>query len=187
MDVSQVTSASLSNSQVQGVQGHHHHHRKSMADKVDDMQSAIDDAVKSGKLTSDQASALTKELDEIKKMLSQVQTSPGAGGATRLSSGDQDKMRKELQDVGKKLFSALNASSSSQQSNGVDAFFKALDSNKDGSISKGEMSSFFNSLTSGGSTSGGSNPSTMPVGNYAYSSQASLTVIRMQSTFSMTA
>jgi len=201
MDVSQVTSASLSNPTVQGVQGHHHH-RKSMTDQLKDMQSAIDNAVKAGQLTSDQASAMTKELDDVKATLSQAQSSQtgstdptsatagGAstsptGGATQLSASDRDKVRKEMHDVGKQLFQALNpqsAASSTQQSSGVDAVFKALDTNGDGNISKDELSSFFTSLTSGTSGAGDAAAS-----NYTYSGQATMTMIQMQSSFSVTA
>jgi hypothetical protein len=186
VDISQVTGSSLSSSAVQGTQGHHHH-RKSIADMISNMETAINDAVKSGKLTSDQASSLTKELDDIKQTLSQAQSgaSTTTGGISQLSADDRQKIRKELHDIGKQLFQALNpqsAASSTQQNNGVDAIFKALDTNGDGNITKDEMTSFLSSLTSNGSNSNG-----LVTTNFTYSEQATLSISQTQSTFSATA
>jgi hypothetical protein len=187
MDISQVTGSSLSNSAVQGVQGHHHHHKKSLADMIKEMESAIDNATKSGKLTSDQASAMTKLLDDIKNTLAQAQSSNStqATSATQLSADDRDKIRKELQDIGKQLFQALNSqsASSTQQNNGVDAIFKAMDANGDGSINKDEMTSFLSSLTSNAAYNG----SGLAAGKVLYSEQATFSMSESRSTFSVTA
>jgi hypothetical protein len=200
---SQMTSSSQSNSAVQGVQGHHHHPKKGIGDMISNLESAIDDATKSGKLTSDQASALTTMLDDIKKMLSQTQsggasmssptgTSHGrqTGGATQLSADDRDKIRKELHEVGKQLFQALNAqssasstqqssaASSTRQSNGVDAIFKVMDTNSDNAISKGELTSFLSNQTSNAANANG-----LVSSSFTYSQQATLSISRTQSMF----
>jgi hypothetical protein len=170
---SQMMSSSQSNSAVQGVQGHHHHPKKGIGDMISNLESAIDDATKSGKLTSDQASALTTMLDDIKKML----------GPTQLSADDREKIRKELHDIGKQLFQALNAQSASaapstQQNNGVDAIFKVMDTNHDNSISKGEMTSFLSSLTPNAANANG-----LVSSSFTYSQQATLSISRTQSMF----
>ena len=187
MDISQVMSSSLSNSAVQGVQGHHHHHKKSLADMINDMESEIDNATKSGKLTSDQASAMTKVLDDIKNTLAQAQSNSTSqtSGVTQLSSDDREKIRKELQDIGKQLFQALNSqsASSTQQNNGVDAIFKAMDANSNGSISKDEMTNFLSSLTSNAAYNG----SGLAAGKVLYSEQATFSFSETQSRFSVTA
>ena len=58
MDASQVTNiaSQVTSDAIQGAQGHHHHHHRNMADMISKMESTIDDAVKAGKLTDDQAS-----------------------------------------------------------------------------------------------------------------------------------
>ena len=164
MDVSQVTNVtaqqlldslnpqgatSASNSQVtntdiQGVQGHHHHHHhKSMTDMISKMESAIDDAVKAGKLTDDQATQMKEELDSITETLKQGQSSSGA----QLTSEDLQKIRTEFQDVRKQLFDALNPEGSTSASNGIgDALFKKMDANGDGAVDKNEFSTFINTL-----------------------------------------
>jgi hypothetical protein len=188
MDNSQLTISLLSNQSVQGAQGHHHHQRKSIADMIKDMESAIDDATKSGKLTGDQASAMTKVLDDIKKMLSQAQSSNAtqtSGDATRLSADDREKIRKQLHDIGKQLFQAFNsqsADSSTRQSGAVDAIFKAMDANKDGSVNKDELTSFLGSLTSNASNASRSNG--VVAGSFTYSAQATMSITRTQSSFS---
>ena len=163
MDVSQVTNASLqqlldplnpqgsasaSNSQVtntdiQGVQGHHHHHHKSMTDMIRKMESAIDNAVKTGKLTDDQATQMKEELNSITDTLKQGQSSSGA----QLTSEDLQKIRTEFQDVRKQLFDALNPQGSASISNGIgDALFKKMDANGDGAVDQNEFSTFINTL-----------------------------------------
>jgi hypothetical protein len=197
MDNSQLTISLLSNQSVQGAQGHHHHQRKSIADMIKDMESAIDDATKSGKLTGDQASAMTKVLDDIKKMLSQAQSTGAAqtgggastsptGDATQLSADDREKIRKQLHDIGKQLFLALNSqsadSSTRRQSGAVDAIFKAMDANKDGSVNKNELTSFLSSLTANASNSSHSNG--VVASSFTYSAQTFMSITRTQSTFS---
>jgi polyhydroxyalkanoate synthesis regulator phasin len=135
MEVSQVTnpaiqqlfdalnpqdSTSTSNSQVtntgtQGVQGHHHHHHhhKSMAAMISKLESIIDDAVKGGKLTDDQAAQMKKELESITETLKQGQSSSGA----QLTPDDLQKIRTEFQDVRKQLFDVLNPQGSPSTSN----------------------------------------------------------------------
>jgi hypothetical protein len=184
MDLSQITGTSMANSGVQGVGGHQHRH-KSISDQVKDLESAISDAQKSGKLTSDQATAMTKELDDIKKMLSQVGTSSQAGATAQLSADDRHKIRKELHDVGKQLFEALNpqaAASSTTSGSQMEAIFKMLDANGDGNIDKNEFSSFINNLAQNGA---GKSDQMSQVSSY--SRQATISIAEMQSTFSVTA
>jgi septal ring factor EnvC (AmiA/AmiB activator) len=197
MDISQLTSSSQSNSAVQGVQGHHHHHKKSIADMIKDLQSAIDDATKSGALTSDQATALTKDLNDIKNTLSQLQTSSNGstsatGTATQLSSDDRDKIRKDLRDIGKQLFAAFgsqsnsssaSSTSSAQQTNRIDDLFKAIDSDNDGTISKGELSSYLRVQASNAPN----NTNGLYAGSFTYSEQATFSISETQSSFSVTA
>jgi hypothetical protein len=188
MDISSQMSISLQeNSAAQGVQGHHHHHKKGITDMINDLESAINDATKSGALTSDQASALTKLLDDVKKTLAQAQSagSSQAGGAVQLSSDDREKIRKDIRDIGKQLFAALSSqnTSSTKQGNGVDAILKALDTNQDGSISKDELTSFFNSQTS----SAWNNTNGFGAGKVLYSEQATFSMYESRSTFSVTA
>jgi len=188
MDVSQVNSI-LSNQNVQGVQGHHRH-KKSLGDTLTEMQSIVDKAAKTGKITSDQATAFSKQLDAIKKDLSQAQASSStqvanstqAADATQSPSDYRQKIRKELQDVGKQLFEAIKSSdsaSSTQQSNNVDSIFKAMDANGDGSISKDEMTSFLSSANS--------NTNTYSSINFTYSQQATMTIGQSQTGFSAVA
>ena len=153
---------------------------------VNSLESEIDDATKAGKLTSDQASALTKELDDIKNTLGQTASNGTAqtNNATQLSADDRNKIRKDLQDIGKQLFQAFNtqAASSTQQGSNVDQIFKAMDANNDGSISKDEMTNFLSSLTSNATNANG-----LISSNYTYSEQATLSVSETQSRFSITA
>jgi chromosome segregation ATPase len=187
MDNSQLTIQSLSNQSVQGTQGHHHHHKKSIADQIKDMESTINNLASSGKLTSDQASAMTKELDDIKNTLNPTSSATSqTGNATQLSADDRQKIKKELHDIGKQLFQALNpqsSASSTQQSNGVDAIFQALDTNGDGAISKDELTSFLSNLTSGAAN----NANGLAAGNFTYSEQATFSISESQSTFETTA
>jgi Ca2+-binding EF-hand superfamily protein len=186
MDISQLTSTTASSSGVQGMGGHHHHH-KSISDQISDMESAINGAVQAGKLTSDQASTITKELDDIKQMLSQASTSSTTSTtstATQLSSDDRQKIREELRDIGKQLFSALNPqqANSSSSTSPLDAIFKAMDTNGDGSISKDELTSFFSNLAANGA--GASSANNLGL---TYGGQATISMTEMQSTFSVTA
>ncbi len=193
MDVSQVNNT-LSNQNVQGVQGHHRH-KKGLGDMITDMQSAIDNAAKTGKLTSDQAAALSKQLDAIKKELSQAQASSSSqsvnstqvANATQPSSDYRQKIRKELHEVGKQLFEAIKSSdsaSSTQQSNSLDSIFKAMDVNGDGSISKDEMKSFLTNLSANGDNGSSDTFTSL---SFTYSQQATMTMSQSQSGFSAVA
>lgn len=148
-DLTTLTSAAAGDSaQVQGMQGHHGHHHKSVADTISSMDSAIDNAVKTGKLTSDQATAMKKELADASATIKNAQGSTGqSGGLSQLSDADRKKVFGDLQDVRKQLHSALNpqgAGASSGQS-GADAasgLFSQIDTDGSGSISKEEFSQF---------------------------------------------
>jgi hypothetical protein len=164
MDPTQLSSAASSSSGIQGAYGGHHHHHKSISQQVDDMSSAIDSAVQAGSMTSDQASALKKELADVTQTLSQAQsTAAGATGATsqtgtmsQLSPADRKKVMGELQDVRKQLHAAYNpqasnaasASGSSAMGNLQNDLFAAIDTNGDGSISQSEFSTFLKNLSS---------------------------------------
>jgi polyhydroxyalkanoate synthesis regulator phasin len=162
MDVSQVTNAavqqlfavlnpqgstSASNAQLtniptRGVQGHHHHHHKSMVDMISKLGSAIDDAVKAGKLTDDQATQMKKELDSITATLNKSQTSSGA----QPTSDDLQKIRTEFQDVRKQLFDALHPQVATSTSSGIENLFKQMDANGNGVIDQNEFSTFISEL-----------------------------------------
>jgi polyhydroxyalkanoate synthesis regulator phasin len=133
MDPSQLStgSSASSASSVQGGHGHHHHQKKSVTDQVSEMSSAIDTAVKAGQLTSDQATAMKKELADVTQTLSgasTTSTSAQAGSTTsqnplsQLSSADRQKVMKELHDVGKELYQATRpqgaASAQASKNNG---------------------------------------------------------------------
>jgi polyhydroxyalkanoate synthesis regulator phasin len=140
-------STSASNSQVmntpiQGVQGHHHHHHKSMANMISKMESTIDDAVKAGKLTNDQATQMKKELDSITATLNKSQTSSGA----QPTSDDLQQIRTEFQDVRKQLFDALNPQGMTATSNRIDSLFKKIDTNGNGVVDQNEFSTFISTL-----------------------------------------
>jgi hypothetical protein len=141
--------------------GHHHHHHKSISDQVSQMGSAIDKAVSAGTMTSDQASALKKELADITQTLSQnaapsgTATGTSGTGATtssnplsQLSDADRKKVFGELQDVRKQIhaaFSSQNTSAASGATNNTDAvtnLFSKIDTNGDGSIDKNEFTQF---------------------------------------------
>jgi hypothetical protein len=144
---------------VQGSQGHHHHHRKSISDQVSDMSSAIDNAVKAGTLTGDQATAMKSELADITNTLSQAQasastaqtTSTSQSGLSQLSATDRQKVMKELHDVRKELFQATNSEASNstggtQGTDQINSLFGAMDTNGDGSVSKTELSNYISQL-----------------------------------------
>jgi Ca2+-binding EF-hand superfamily protein len=168
MDVSQLTGATASGSL--GVQpmygGGHHHHHKSIADQVNQLGTAIDKAVSTGTMTSDQAKSLKSELADITKTLglnSSSSTTSSTGttasasttGSTsqsnplsQLSDADRKKVFSELQDVRKQVFAAFNtqntdaSSSSSGSSDAVNKLFSMLDTDNNGSISKDELTQF---------------------------------------------
>ena len=159
MDLSQFSNASTpsTGAQVQGAQGHHHH-RKSMSDQLSDMNTAIDNAVKAGKLTNDQATAMKKELDDVKQTLSQSQTSGSSQtGASTLSADDRKKVFGELQDVRKQLHTATAPQGTAAGATGdqIDKLFSSMDADANGSVSKEEFEAFMSSLPQGGYTAQG--------------------------------
>jgi polyhydroxyalkanoate synthesis regulator phasin len=152
-DITDLTSAATTGStNVQNVK-HHGHRHKSMADMVNDMQSGIDNAVKAGTMTADQATSLKKELADITQTLQSAQASTtGATGKTnpmsQLSEADRKKVFSELQDVRKQLHAANNpqdatvAATNSASNNAVSNLFSKLDTNNNGSIDKDEFTQF---------------------------------------------
>ncbi|MDD5675602.1 MAG: EF-hand domain-containing protein [Chitinivibrionales bacterium] len=205
MDISSLLST-MNTQSAQGsgaVQGHHHHH-KSPADMVSQLDSAIDDAVKAGKLTSDQASQMKTALSSISDLLKNSQAgSTGATSATdptsssgslaNLSADDRQKIRSVLKDVSKQLFAALNpqgttaagstgSSAATAAQSPADALFAAMDTNGDGKIDKSELTSFVNNLSS---ASGASAPWSGQT--YGQQGSFSLSMSMSQSTFEVSA
>jgi hypothetical protein len=140
MDVTSV-SAFQSSWAVQGA-SHHHHKPQSLTDMISQMSSAVDDAVKAGKLSDDQAAAIKKDLEAISDLLKNGQaSSSGSNGtsnaASQLSSDDRQTIRDTLKDIGKQIFAALS-SQSAQAAGPVDDLFSKIDTNGDKSISKNE-------------------------------------------------
>jgi chromosome segregation ATPase len=136
---------------VQGMSGGHHHHRKSISDQVNQMGTAIDNALSAGTMTSDQASALKKELADITKTLAGAQTSSASSTAqtnktnplSQLSEDDRKKIFSELQDVRKQLKAASSqASGADSGSDAVSKLFSQLDTDANGAISKDEFKQF---------------------------------------------
>jgi polyhydroxyalkanoate synthesis regulator phasin len=163
MDVSQLTASSSLSSAVQGVGGggHHHHHHKSVSDQVNQMGTAIDNAVKAGTMTSDQATSLKNELADITKTLSQTAQASSTSATTatsttgqtsqtnplsQLSDADRKKVFGELQDVRKQLKAANSQSAEStgaaNGSNAVSQLFSQIDSDGSGSIDQAEFTQF---------------------------------------------
>ena len=147
---------SAGSSGLQGIGGGHHRHHKSIADQITDMGTAIDKAVSNGKLSSDQATAMKKELADITQTLQKGQT-PNTGASdqtgrtnplSQLSDSDRKKIFSELQDVRKQLHSALNPQSANATSvisgsnDAVSALFSNIDADKNGAISKDEFTQF---------------------------------------------
>jgi polyhydroxyalkanoate synthesis regulator phasin len=164
MDFSQFTNTSTASTgaQVQGTGGHHHH--KSLADQINDMNTAIDNAVKAGKLTDDQATAMKKELDDVKQTLSQNQAngSSQTGSATQLSDDDRKKVFSELKDVRKQLHAAMSpqGSAAGASDDQLNKLFSSMDADGNGSVSKEEFEAFMNTLAQkGGYTAQGTLPS----------------------------
>ena len=65
MDISQI----LNSSAVQPAQGQHRHHRRNISETVSKMESGVNDALKAGQLTQDEASQMTKTLDSFTQTL----------------------------------------------------------------------------------------------------------------------
>ena len=51
-------------------------HHMSISQRIDKMESSIDQAVKDGKLTDDQATQMKSQLDDVKKQISDLKGSP---------------------------------------------------------------------------------------------------------------
>jgi polyhydroxyalkanoate synthesis regulator phasin len=107
---------SISITSVQTVQPSHHHHRKSMADRISQMETGVDDALKAGQLTDDQAKQMQSVLDSITATLQQ-NTSSG----TQLSSDDLKNIRTQMQDIGKQLYAATHPGDAAQATGNSDA------------------------------------------------------------------
>jgi polyhydroxyalkanoate synthesis regulator phasin len=134
MDVTSVSSA-----------GTNHKHHLSLAEMLAQMQSSVDDEVKAGKLTADQATALKKELDAIAKTLQDAKTN-----GTQISADDRRKMREQLKKAGQDLENAVTAQAGKgvAMNQGLDDLFKKIDTNGDGQIDKNEMNNFLNQTAS---------------------------------------
>lgn len=152
MDTSQVTNATSS----QSTRGHHHH-GGNITDMISKMSTGIDDAVKAGKLTDDQAAEMKKTLDAISEKLK----SDPSGKGTQLSQDDRQQIRKQLHEIGKELHAAL----APQQSDGAQGdlaseLFKKIDTNGDKKIDKDEFTSFINNLkdNNGGTAAASTTP-----------------------------
>jgi Ca2+-binding EF-hand superfamily protein len=71
---------------------------------------------------------------------------------SQLSPADRKKVMKELHDVGKELFAALNSQSTSSTSatssaSQINSLFSAMDTNGDGSVSKSELTNYLSQLS----------------------------------------
>jgi len=161
-DITALSSAAASGStNVQGTQHHGHHHHKSISDQVSQMGSAIDNAVKNGTMTSDQAAALKKELADITQTLGQTTQAASSGTSStsatattsqtnplsQLSDADRQRVFSELQDVRKQLHAAnnpqgANAASGVSNGNAVNNLFSQIDTDNSGSISQNEFTQF---------------------------------------------
>lgn len=163
----------------QQAQGHRHH-RMSMSQRVDNMESFIDQAVKDGKLTDDQATQMKKQLEDIKTTLADAKTS-----GTPLTEDQRTTIRQEFQSIGKQLGMAIKPperNPAQAEPNAVSNLFSKLDATGDGTIDKNEFSSFMDQLKN--------NPQShidafSPGG---YNQQGSMTVsVMQQSTISINA
>jgi hypothetical protein len=184
----QYSSLTTGSSEIQGVGGHHRHHHMSMSDRVDKMESAIADALKAGTLTSDQASAMKKELDDVKSKLG-IDQSGQTGSMAQLSEDDRKKVRDEMHDVAQQLFAALNSQDSTQaapstsSTNQLSNLFAKIDANGDGKIDKSEFTNFSNNLAS----SAGGAGDTGGLGLYGRQGSFSMTTTVYQSQINIVA
>ncbi len=130
------------NNATQGIQGHPRH--KSMADMISNLQSTIDNAVKTGRLTGDQAMQMKKKLDSITQTLNKTQTGSGA----QLTPEDLQQIRAKFQEIRKELFDALNPQRSAIVSNGIGGYhlFQKMDANGNRVIDRNEFSNFISTL-----------------------------------------
>lgn len=171
MDTSKVMNSSYHN-----IRGHHHH-RGNITDVINQMSAGIDNAVKAGKLTEDQAAEMTKQLDAINEKLK----SNPAGKGAQLSQDERQQIRKELHAIGKQLYSAIKADGSSEDKSGslVNELFKKIDSNGDNKIDKDELAEFVKNINDGEQGAAAPTSSTPQI-------SYSVTTVT-QSTFSITA
>jgi polyhydroxyalkanoate synthesis regulator phasin len=157
----------------QQAQGHHHH--LSMSQRLDKMESAIDQAVKDGKLTDDQATQMKKQIDDIKTTLAGAKTS-----GTPLTDDQRRQIRQEMQGIGKQLFSATNPGQGPQGAGSASDLFSKIDANGDGKIDKNELADFLSKISDNG-PGGAQNPT-------SYNQQGSITVsVIQQSTITINA
>jgi hypothetical protein len=186
MDIQSLSSyATQGTGGIQGIQ--QHHHRKSLADMVTDIESAIDNAVGSGKLSGDLGAQIKKQLEAIADELKQTQASSGQTGTTdQMSSDDRMKIRKELREIGKELFAALNSQDSSQSTavRSSNDLFSKIDTDSNGSISKGELSGYLSQMYSSGANNADTANSNATYGQQG-SFKMTVSMTMKQSTFSM--
>ena len=145
--------------QGRGAQGEHYH-PVTIGDRLSKMESAVDDAVKSGTISGDQAIQMKKELDDITKILShnshkQNGSNNQSESSTQLPADDREKIRLHLKDIEKQLSAALNpqgateapAAAARRASVEANDLFKEMDINRDGKIGRDELTSYVNKTT----------------------------------------
>ena len=122
----------------QQVQGRQHHHM-SMSQRIDNMESLIDQAVKDGKLTDDQATQMKKQLDDIKTTLANAKSS-----GTPLTDDQRNQIRQDMQGIGKQLYAAINPAqnTSAAAPTAAAGLFSKIDTNGDGTIDQNEFAAF---------------------------------------------
>jgi hypothetical protein len=140
------SNSALASSSTQQIEGHHHHHRKSMTDRVTEMQVSIDSALKSGKITDDQATQMKQKLDAIAQSLNTTQNTIQAATSNQLTSADLQKIKSQYQDVRKQFYDALHPQTATLQSVAMNSLFKKMDANGDGSLNQSELASFISAL-----------------------------------------
>jgi hypothetical protein len=128
----------------QAVHGRHPHHHKSIAEMISSLQSTIDDAAKTGKLTGSQATQMKTKIESITQTLNKSQ----AGSGAPMTPEDLQQIKTKLQEVRKELFDALNPQgAASPVSSGIGYnLFKTLDTNGDGVVNKNEFSTFISTV-----------------------------------------
>lgn len=135
--------ASQTTSATQAVQGQYPH-QKSMADVIGHLRSAIDYAVKTGKLSGDQATQMKRKLDFITQTLNKTQTSAGAP----LTPDDLQQIRTNFQEVRRQLFDVLYPRGTASLASGGTGYnlFKTMGANGNGMIDKNQLSNFISTL-----------------------------------------
>jgi hypothetical protein len=181
MDQSNIST--LAAPELQGMQkmlGHHRHRHMGMSQRIDKMESAINQAATDGKLTSDQATAMIKTLDDIKSLLANTKST-----RTPLTDDQRHQIHQAMKDIGKQLFSALNPArdaTPATPNNGIADLFSKIDANGDGTLDKDEFTNFVKSLKDNSNGLADTyNPS-------SYNQKGTLTIsIMQQTTISITA